>query len=46
MASRIKTDMDGILIIPGSQMGLDFSGKIFLDKDDIVFLKVLVLRGY
>jgi len=35
----IKTDMDHILIIPGSQMGLDFSGKIFLDKDDIVLLE-------
>ncbi len=35
----IKTDADHILITPGSQMGLDFSAKIFLDKDDIVLLE-------
>lgn len=35
----INTDADHILIIPGSQMGLDFSAKIFLDKDDIVLLE-------
>ncbi|KXL52233.1 2-aminoadipate transaminase [Anaerotignum neopropionicum] len=35
----VKTDADHILITPGSQMGLDFSAKIFLDKDDVVLLE-------
>lgn len=35
----IKTDIDHILMTPGSQMGLDFSGRIFLNKDDIVLLE-------
>lgn len=35
----IKTDADHILITPGSQMGLDFSARIFLDKDDVVLLE-------
>jgi len=35
----IKTDADHILITSGSQMGLDFSGRIFLDKDDVVLLE-------
>ncbi|WP_066506793.1 PLP-dependent aminotransferase family protein [Abyssisolibacter fermentans] len=32
----VKADFNDILIISGSQQGLDFTGKIFLDKDDIV----------
>lgn len=35
----IKTDANHILITPGSQMALDFSAKIFLDKNDIVLLE-------
>lgn len=32
----VDTDMKNILITSGSQQGLDFTGKIFLDKDDVV----------
>ncbi len=32
----VKADADDILIISGSQQGLDFSGKIFLNPDDVV----------
>lgn len=32
----IKVEADNILITSGSQQGLDFSGKIFLDEGDIV----------
>ncbi|MBN2655971.1 MAG: PLP-dependent aminotransferase family protein [Spirochaetales bacterium] len=32
----VKTDRDEILIISGSQQGLDFAGKIFLDPGDTV----------
>lgn len=32
----VKTDKNNILITSGSQQGLDFSGKIFLNPDDIV----------
>lgn len=32
----MKTRADNILIISGSQQGLDFSGKLFLDKGDAV----------
>jgi 2-aminoadipate transaminase len=32
----IKTTFENILITSGSQQGLDFSGKVFLDPDDIV----------
>lgn len=32
----VKTEAKNILITSGSQQGLDFTGKIFLDKDDIV----------
>lgn len=31
-----NVDADSILITNGSQQGLDFLGKVFLDKDDIV----------
>lgn len=34
----IEADMDNILITVGSQEGLDITGKIFLNKDDIVLL--------
>lgn len=36
---NIKTDADHILITSGSQQGLDFSGRVFLDKDDVVLLE-------
>jgi len=32
----IKTTFENILVTSGSQQGLEFSGKIFLDPDDIV----------
>lgn len=32
----VETDMKNILITSGSQQGLDFTGKIFLDKGDVV----------
>lgn len=32
----VNVSYENILIINGSQQGLDFSGKIFLDKDDVV----------
>lgn len=34
--SGVKVDESNILITSGSQQGLDFTGRIFLDKDDIV----------
>ncbi len=33
----VNVDADNILIISGSQQGLDFSGKVFLDEGDTVF---------
>lgn len=33
---NIKTSFEDILITSGSQQGLDFSGKVFLDPDDVV----------
>ncbi|MBS4536975.1 PLP-dependent aminotransferase family protein [Clostridium sp. D2Q-11] len=32
----VDTEAKNILITSGSQQGLDFTGKIFLDKDDVV----------
>jgi 2-aminoadipate transaminase len=32
----IKTNMDNIMITSGSQQGLEFSAKIFIDKGDII----------
>ena len=32
----MKIDLDNILITNGSQQGLEFSGRIFLDEDDVV----------
>lgn len=37
--NKIKTDPDHILMTSGSQMGLDFSARVFLNKDDIVLLE-------
>jgi 2-aminoadipate transaminase len=34
--SGIKTKADNILITSGSQQGLDFSGKVFLNPEDVV----------
>lgn len=33
---HVKTHGENILVISGSQQGLDFTAKIFLDKDDVV----------
>lgn len=35
----IHTEKDNILITNGSQQGLDFSGRLFLDKDDVVLFE-------
>lgn len=35
-ASGVKVTEDNILITNGSQQGLDFSGRVFLDKDDVI----------
>lgn len=32
----VKTSVENLLIINGSQQGIDFSGKIFLNPDDVV----------
>lgn len=37
--NNIKTDVDHILVTSGSQQGLDFSARVFLNKDDIVLLE-------
>lgn len=37
--NNIDTTIDNIIVTSGSQQGLDFSGRIFLDKDDIVLLE-------
>ena len=38
MNTKLKTNVtaDDILITSGSQQGLDFAGKAFLDKGDVV----------
>lgn len=35
-AAGIKADISNIMITSGSQQGLEFSAKIFIDKDDII----------
>ncbi len=37
--NNIKTSPDNILVTSGSQQGLDYSGRVFLDKDDIVLME-------
>ena len=37
--NNIHTTVDNIIVTSGSQQGLDFSGRIFLDKDDIVLIE-------
>ena len=37
--NNIKTTPDNILVTSGSQQGLDFSGRVFLDEGDIVLLE-------
>ena len=37
--NNIKTDADHILITSGSQEGLDFSARVFLNKGDVVLLE-------
>ena len=43
MNTKLKTNVtaDDILITSGSQQGLDFAGKAFLDKGDVVHVKAL-----
>ncbi|NLK36835.1 MAG: PLP-dependent aminotransferase family protein [Epulopiscium sp.] len=35
----ISATVDDVLVTSGSQQGLDFSGRVFLDEDDIVLLE-------
>ena len=37
--NNIHTTVDNIIVTSGSQQGLDFSGRIFLDKDDVVLIE-------
>ena len=37
--NNIETDADHILITSGSQQGLDFAGRVFLDKGDVVLME-------
>ncbi|HIW40340.1 MAG TPA: PLP-dependent aminotransferase family protein [Candidatus Eubacterium pullicola] len=37
--NNIHTTVDNILVTSGSQQGLDYSGRVFLDKDDIVLIE-------
>lgn len=37
--NNIKTDADHILVTSGSQQGLDFSARVFLDPGDVVLLE-------
>ena len=37
--NNIHTSVDNIIVTSGSQQGLDFSGRIFLDKDDVVLIE-------
>ena len=37
--NNIHTDADHILVTSGSQQGLDFSARVFLDPGDVVLLE-------
>ncbi len=37
--NKIESTIDDILITSGSQQGLDFTGRVFLDKDDVVLME-------
>lgn len=37
--NNIATDAEHILVTSGSQQGLDFSGRVFLDKGDVVLME-------
>ena len=37
--NKIKTDPDHILVTSGSQQGLDYSARVFLDEGDIVLME-------
>lgn len=37
--NNIETDAEHILVTSGSQQGLDFSGRVFLDKGDVVLME-------
>jgi len=37
--NNIKTDADHILVTSGSQQGLDFAARVFLNKGDVVLLE-------
>ena len=41
----IKTDADHILVTSGSQVGLDFSARVFVDKGDTVLLETPLQGG-
>ncbi|WP_368183106.1 PLP-dependent aminotransferase family protein [Anaerotruncus rubiinfantis] len=32
----IKTDADGVMVLTGSQQGLDLTGKVFIDEGDVI----------
>ena len=36
---HIKTDIDHVLITSGSQQGLDFSARVFLNPDDVILVE-------
>ncbi len=37
--NNIQTDIDHVLITSGSQQGLDFAGRVFLNKGDVVLME-------
>ena len=37
--NKIKTDPDHILVTSGSQQGLDYSARVFLDEGDVVLME-------
>lgn len=37
--NQIECTSDDVLITSGSQQGLDFTGRVFLDKDDVVLME-------
>lgn len=37
--NNIKTTADNILITSGSQQGLDFAARVFVDKDDVILVE-------
>lgn len=37
--NNIETDADHILVTSGSQQGLDFSARVFVDKGDVILME-------